>query len=440
MHNHVANRGRKALLKQIFSVFLIFTLYFNFFSSAYASAAEKWTIEEVVYNNVAKSLSYTASRPNAIPANDYVYKGNVGVTAARTGATVATMIRMGLAGAAIIGIVEGVGWVIDNGIVKKYKDNGEINTQFYWASLTSWSSGSPKCKNPSKFSTGQPAIDEFVSCALQNDYINPSCSMNTITEYNCKVTNPSNNGILNHFKIQRFVNQSYDPKTSLVLVSDTELGEKINNSPQAPQVLPDVYNPNNPVGGPAPEATDEVLTNANPVPRSTPTSDINNKPNKDTDGDGKPDTYDPELPSEGTEFKWIEFCSWAATVCDWYGKYKEDSKKTDDHRVKELTFWEKVNEFFDWSKENDSLENEEPEQPQEMELPQFQADAFQATAGCPPDIPIHVSIGTGGNATISYEPICQFAEKWSFVAPLIGFLSGAMILIGVGRKGEDGEI
>jgi hypothetical protein len=32
------------------------------------------------------------------------------------------------------------------------------------------------------------------------------------------------------------------------------------------------------------------------------------------------------------------------------------------------------------------------------------------------------------------------AEKWSFVAPLIGFLSGAMILIGVGRKGEDGEI
>ena len=26
MHNHVANRGRKALLKQIFSVFLIFVV------------------------------------------------------------------------------------------------------------------------------------------------------------------------------------------------------------------------------------------------------------------------------------------------------------------------------------------------------------------------------------------------------------------------------
>ena len=53
---------------------------------------------------------------------------------------------------------------------------------------------------------------------------------------------------------------------------------------------------------------------------------------------------------------------------------------------------------------------------------------------------VPVDFGKGGNVEISYEPLCQFAEKWSFVAPLIGFLSGAMIIVGVGRKGEDGEI
>ena len=73
-------------------------------------------------------------------------------------------------------------------------------------------------------------------------------------------------------------------------------------------------------------------------------------------------------------------------------------------------------------------------------MPQLNTGTFQATAGCPEPIPINITIGTQGTGSISYEPICQFASKWSFVAPLIGFLSAAMILVGVGRKGEDSEI
>ena len=76
----------------------------------------------------------------------------------------------------------------------------------------------------------------------------------------------------------------------------------------------------------------------------------------------------------------------------------------------------------------------------EIDIDALDTSTFTGTAGCPSPIVVPISFGDGGETEISYEPICQLAEKWSFVAPMIGFLSGAMIIVGVGRKGEDGEI
>ena len=449
MYNHVANRGRKALLKQIFSVFLIFTLYFNTFNSAFAGAAEKWTIEEVVYNNVGKNLQYTAQKNFGPAANDFKYRVTVPVTGSALGSTALSMVKYGLASALITGLIEGVGWIIDNGVVKKpvVVPNDPV-IQYYWTLTGSFNINPPdqKCSSTYKFRTDSDVLAAINDCAAKALYRNVSCSPTSPASYTCKAI-PYGWGDTQFAPIpapQRVANPSYDPTYSpkYVPVTPDEMAKEIFNSPQAPQIIPEVYSPNNPVPrpAPAPDATEDLLNNAQPLPKDQPIGDVNNKPNKDTNGDGKPDAYDPNLPSQGSEFKLPPFCTIAPTMCEWYAKYKEDSKNNDAHRVKEITFWAKVTDFFDWSKQNDSLQNEEPEQPQEMELPQFEADAFKATAGCPADIPIHVSIGSGGTATISYEPICQFAEKWSFVAPLIGFLSGAMILIGVGRKGEDGEI
>jgi hypothetical protein len=435
MHYYVANRGRKALLKKIFSVFLIFTLYFNTFNSAFAGAAEKWTIEEVVYNNLGKNLQYTVQKNFGPAANDYKYKATVPVSASALGSTALTMIKYGLASAAVIALVEGVGWIIENGVVKKVDPTTvePNNPQYVWSYGNAYNTD-PDALCKSLIGTQGDGTGSYPKY-LGLEFVDANT-------YNCKVKQ-FNREIING-TITKIANPKYkpEPNRTLIPVTPDEMGNKVLESPNAPQIVPDIYSPNNPVArpSPAPDATEEILNNAQPLPKDQPLGDVTNKPNKDTNGDGKPDVYDPNLPSQGSEFKLPPFCSFAPTMCEWYAKYKEDSKNNDAHRVKEITFWTKVTDFFDWSKENDSLENEEPEQPQEMELPQFQADAFQATPGCPPDIPIHVSIGTGGNATISYEPICQFAEKWSFVAPLIGFLSGAMILIGVGRKGEDGEI
>lgn len=260
-------------------------------------------------------------------------------------------------------------------------------------------------------------------------------------------------------------NNNYDPsiQPSYVPVSPSEMGEEIIDSPAAPQILPDIYNPNNPVSrpSPAPDAVEKALENAPPIPKDNPKGDTQQKPNEDTDGDGQPDTFNPEKPSVGTEFTLPEFCSWAVTVCEWYTKYKEDSELAKEHREAEKqvwtqeeiarqeekqqredekSFWQKVEDWFDWTKEDTQLPEPDNEIPEIVpEIGQLDTSTFQAVAGCPAPIQIPAS-GPIQAFTISYEPICQFASKWSFVAPLIGFLSGAMIVIGVGRKGEDADV
>lgn len=97
-------------------------------------------------------------------------------------------------------------------------------------------------------------------------------------------------------------------------------------------------------------------------------------------------------------------------------------------------------EWINWTKENNDIavDNEVPEI-NSIDVGQLDTGTFKATPGCPAPILAPVSFGTGGTVEISYEPICQFATKWSLVAPLIGFFSGAMIIVGLGRKGGDSD-
>ena len=91
-------------MKKYFTVFLAFIIYFNVFSQAHASAAEKWVVEKVVYESVAKVIDVTAKRAVPTVANNPFYNAKVPVTASATGSTVASMARLGLLGAVIYGI------------------------------------------------------------------------------------------------------------------------------------------------------------------------------------------------------------------------------------------------------------------------------------------------------------------------------------------------
>ena len=168
--------------------------------------------------------------------------------------------------------------------------------------------------------------------------------------------------------------------------------------------------------------TGEVTTT---VTETTTNPDGSTSTKTETSTQTKPNPETSELPA---------FCEYAATLCTWINRDTE-------HKADEKSLWEKITDWFDWTKENEELpdDNETPEI-KELEIDDLDTGTFKATAGCPAPIQVPVDFGKGGNVEISYEPLCQFAEKWSFVAPLIGFLSGAMIIVGVGRKGEDGEI
>lgn len=456
MHSHVDYCWHKAFLNRVIKTLICFCLvYTPFFANA--GAAEKWDLVENHYDDIAKNMSYTAKKVGSA-VNDASYKAKVPVSAATLGSSVATLIRGGLATAAVLALIEGVGWIIENGVV--YKKDSTIsdkppNAQYYYVFV-----------NDSVFYYSNSldlVINKYISTDISThnqkypfankkliSYDTPTFAQNfegeLFFEYRTtRKTSTSDSSIVsesNMGNVSRVKNNNYDESKPdvKVPVSDIELGNKIIESPAAPQIIPDVYNPNQPTNTPAREAAKEALDKA--LPTNDPaTGESNPKPNKDTDGDGKPDAYDPTAPDAGSEFRFPPFCEIAPVMCVWYEKYSEDLKKTDVHRGEQKSFWEKVEDWFDWTKDNPDIQedNEIPEIT-ELDIDQLDTGTFKATPGCPQPVQVPVGLGGSGSISISYEPICAFASKWSFVAPLIGFLSGAMIIVGVGRKGEDGEL
>ena len=413
-------------MKKYFTAFLAFIIYFNVFSQAHA--AKNYNVKTITYDPLERVISATIF--DQIAEKTMQKTAKVPVTSYATGSTVAAMIRMGVAGAVIYGLVEGVGWVIENGVVKKPVDDGQIHTEFYWISNNVWSDGSPVCKTPSKFSTGEPAINEFKSCAIQNKLTDPSCAMDNFERYKCKAYN-QNGYVLDWFAINRIKNQNYDPNQTLVPVPDTELGDLVNKSPKAPEILPTVYHPNNPAGGKAPETTSDALDKAVPTPETEPTGGTKPKPNVDTDGDGIPDTYDPALPSAGEEFTLPAFCEWAVTMCDWYVKYKEDSKKTDEHREKEKTFWEKITDWIEWTKEEPEKE-EEPDRPEIDDQGIFSRTfdtVFSLSKQCPPDLPYSIdAYYFKGSYTINLNWLCMIFTFLGYPLQLLSHCIGLWIM------------
>ncbi|CEI53796.1 hypothetical protein [Acinetobacter bereziniae] len=437
--------------KKYSTVFLAFIMYFNVFSEAHA--AKNYNVKTIYYDPLEKVINATIFEQ--VVDKTIERSAKVPVTASVTGSTVASMIRMGLAGAVIYGIVEGAGWLIENGIVKKVEGGGQISTEYVWVSNQTWSEGQPECKNPTRFPGGARAIQEFESCAIQNGMTDPSCEMKDFETYKCKATNKYGY-LVDFYTIVRIKNQSYDPSQSKVAVPESEIGDAVNNSPNSPQVLPDVYNPNNPAGGKAPQTTATALDNADPNTDGQPTGSTKPKPNKDTDGDGKPDEYDPTLPSQGDEFTLPAFCEWASTMCQWYKKYKEDSEQAEAQREsekvawqreeiarqqeeaqreKERTFWEKVTDFFDWAqkdpeKEDTEVDVDNPEQTEPDTKISF-------STACPAKIPLNFS-WNGQSLDFSFDFTIWCQAISTFVYPIVvalGSLHALYIVAGVRQDG-----
>lgn len=376
------------------------------------------------------------------------------------------MIRGGIAAAAVYGLVEGVGWIIENGVVKKKDPESEsINSpKLFWSNNWYPSSDSiPACKayNSTFFPTFDRALAQAKTCFkfhYKSDF-----SQGRTQYFSPTRTLVWDSADRNYIDITSKTNPNYSPdKDKWIPVTSSEMGQEIIDSPAAPQILPSIYNPNNPVSrpSPAPDAADKALENAPPIPKQNPDGDTKQKPNEDTDGDGEYDTYNPNKPSQGTKFTLPEFCSWAVTVCQWYTKYKEDSDLTKEHREAEKqvwsqeetarqeekqqredekSFWQKVEDWFDWTKEDANYPDS-----QEVEINQTipvvpNTSYFSWGAYCP---------FTAGSQTISIEntsagidyDLTSWCELASDIRPFVlaaGALMSFLIAAGVVMGRDD---
>ncbi|MGL5159756.1 MAG: hypothetical protein ACRC79_13295, partial [Acinetobacter junii] len=218
MHNHVANRGLKALLKQIFSVFLIFTLYFNSLSSAYASTSiGGWTITQQIAQGA--SLALSASKTAIINGASVLKTSTAKITP--NASQVAKILRGGAAGYALSIAVEqtigsAVDWVLDpanNQIVYKLKEDlskpPSYCQSYYMTQMA----------NPSITAYGcsiQEVGNNTCKKRLANSYVK-DCSISNVTDTSfrivttCSVYNGECYGYDSQITPQRKTNPYYDP-------------------------------------------------------------------------------------------------------------------------------------------------------------------------------------------------------------------------------------
>lgn len=93
------------------------------------------------------------------------------------------------------------------------------------------------------------------------------------------------------------------------------------------------------------------------------------------------------------------FCSWAAKMCQWYDDWKVSDKrdtkfqeKVQEHYDDEKTFWDKVTDWFDWTKEapEDKPDTDQPDIDDQGIFSRTFDTVFSLSKECPPDIPFNL--------------------------------------------------
>lgn len=424
MHNHVANRGRKALLKQIFSVFLIFTLYFNAFSSAHAAGFGAWTITNTVAQGASTIL--TGSKEVILNGAKKIATGTATITP--TAAQVSKVLARGAAGYALSIAVEqllgAVDWVLDpanNRIVYNETATRELLNLVSCEYKAKQQNKTGKITSQTQVISGTTYVKCFADGVYWDAFVQGSLD-NVIEVETEEKTLPLET-------------------VAAQVISNAESGDtnaQVATSAAAADIINEAENDNvkaRPIV--------QQLENTQSIPTDQ-TAEGDAVPKDDTaNPSSSPATSAPPI---DISLDFPIFCDWAPSICQ-AAKWVITQPQVWADAVTDSWVWTKtkyesavtsITEFFKNEPDNSDSDNDLPIE--EIPLPELNTNTFTATAGCPEPIPVEIAIGSGGSASISYEPICQFATKWSFVAPLIGFLSGAMILVGVGRKGEDSEI
>lgn len=436
MHNHVDHRWIKTFLRKIISILLVYSLFFT--NTAHA-AVGGWDLKNPVVQGA--STVYDATKNVLINGKKFIKESSVKITPPAS--QVAKVLARGAAGYALSVAVEqllgSVDWVLDpanNQIVYTQPNPNNLPHHYGVAAFIA----------PTK----EAACNAYTSRYPMPDKNKKGVYVSGMI---CYQWNDSQNRFL-QWEIRLVNNPAYDPNAeeeqktlpletvAQKVISNAESGDT-NAQVATTAAAADIVAEAEKDDAKARPIASQAEANATTKPADAAEAE---KANEAT-GTSQPNTANPEATDIALEFP--VFCSWAPTVCeaaqvvisfpntltDWWETGKS---KSEEWALSISEAWTAAKE---WAKndENEDTDNDPPEI-QEIDIGALDTSTFKGVAGCPAPIQVPITFGTGGETEISYEPICQLADKWSFVAPLIGFLSGAMILVGVGRKGEDGEI
>lgn len=444
MHNHVDHRWIQTLLRKIISVLLIYSI---FFSSQANAAVGGWDLKNPVAQGA--STAYDATKNAIINGKKYIKESSVKITPTAT--SVAKVLARGAAGYALSVAVEqllgSVSWVLD-----------PANNRIKYTVPVDPNAASQKCYNvgngiclasleaackarfPNKFKvTGGPhptAAGAFL-CNYYETQADADANRNKLGLTVWYVANPAYNP-------NAETEEKYLPLPVVAeKVISNAAGGDVNAQAATTAAAADIVAEAEKDAVKARPIVSQAEANAKTKPADAAEAEKANE----AQGEAKPNEANPEATDLSITFP--IFCDWAPTICEaaqtvisfpntlteWW---ETANQKADQWALSISEAW---TEAKDWAKndENEDSDNDPPEI-KEIDIGALDTSTFKGVPGCPAPIPISINIGTGGETEISYEPICQLADKWSFVAPLIGFLSGALILVGVGRKGEDGEI
>lgn len=455
MYIYLVRRSSQTVLKLL--VFL-FSFYLGFTPALVYAAGEPWDYD------YKKAGRWAAKFQNIIGESNY-YKileargekeiiesgtkktvsasARVTVSATEVGGVMSKRIAQGVAGGgvALLGVaatqalLEGIGWVMEEGVYVKKKVEDPKHPEMQYLFGAGWNFTNVQFK-----STPEEACQGIKNDPLFNDYwksiktvSGPVTNYPYDTGFRCEFEfkDPSRSDEKYYQGVYRQPNPNYDPnsepKEETIPITDEQIGCAIFGTCYHDPVDPTIDTQvNNGVGNP--DIVTKAATpdeNAGENDQSNPiTKKVNNaldaapKTTEKEGTDGKTESTTEKTTDEnGNEqtkttgdFKLPAFCDWAAVVCDW----------------------------IDWTKE-------EPEQPEQQEPDQIETpdvdmsihDYITGTKQCPEDRRIPVSIGgLSTDIVISYSPLCTVATQFAPAVVLMSSVAALMIVTGTGRRAE----
>ena len=346
------------------------------------------------------------------------------------------------AGAIVQGIVDGVGWIIDEGgkVTKKPNEDDVTPSHEYYYSIKNSdgklfqaSTADALCRQYITDSgmvydglhlsaNGEPMACKGHRLPSTKVYSFGSIQKPKNPTYNPSAPPPENVEVTEAEKERVLKDLLNDPKYAN-LAADM-IGNTYSMGPDNPEPDPNVVNDlknkqkdvlksDKPKGDGKTRTDPKIDTGTQGQADTTPKPDTGTGTNPDT-GTGTGTGTNPSTNTGSTtNFELPAFCNYAAKLCDW----------------------------LDWTQEDKELEEAEKEEPEELDLGTIDKNRFRANGQCPAPIEINESVRSLGKSvdfdlTIEWTQICNVAEDTSPLVLLISTITGLLILVGGGRSSE----